>query len=65
MNPEILTLRESLQSAKVRFYAGAGSYDEMKAAAQLLADAINVKGKEIARKYKKPFKPASALALMR
>ena len=65
MNSEIVVLREKMEAAKARYYANAGTYEDMKAAADALAAAMNARGRDIAKKFKMRHKPICAAALLR
>ena len=61
----VKALRVDLEDAKLRFYAGAMTYDECKAAACRAAKAINEYGAAKAKAAGMRWKPVSATGLMR
>jgi hypothetical protein len=60
-----MNYRAELELIKYSFMTGQITYGEAKEKAQPIIDEMNIKGKEIAKKYNQRFKPFTFSYLMR
>ena len=60
-----MNYRAELELIKYSFMTGQLTYHEAKEKAQPIIDEMNIKGKEIAKKYNQRFKPFTFSYLMR
>lgn len=58
-------LKDKIDEIRLAMFRGILSYDEARAKAEPIIDEMNRRGREIAKKYGKSFRPFSFAALMR
>ena len=65
IDPEIASLRRTYEGYRAGYFQGTATYSEMEAAAKVLVAKMNEKGKVIAKRFNRRYKPITVAGLMR